>query len=160
VSSDQSFRIYLLAVCFVSVVCVALTSGIALYSLLKVVAPELTLDTYSYTAHESLDNFKQSHFYPGRLNSKGIIIPGTGGMARSLAMRQSDRVTNGEMDADPAPLSNEELEEARRESYQRLIGNHRRTAVQELVRTTIIIIVSSILFLVHWRILRKHDRRV
>jgi hypothetical protein len=63
VSIDRSFKIYLLAVCFVSVVCVALTTGWGLYSLLKIVAPELTLDTHSYNAHQSLDNFKKSHFY-------------------------------------------------------------------------------------------------
>jgi hypothetical protein len=48
VSIDLSFKVYLLAKCFVSVVYVAITAGIGLHNLLKIVAPEFTLDAYSY----------------------------------------------------------------------------------------------------------------
>ena len=78
---DRSFRIYLLAVCFVSVVCVAVTAGIGLYSLIKVIAPELTLDTHSYNSHQSLDNFKSSHFYANRFHPQALFVPG---VARAL----------------------------------------------------------------------------
>jgi hypothetical protein len=160
VSIDRSFRIYLLAVCFVSVVCVALTTGMGLYSLLKIVAPELTLDTYSYNAHQSLDNFKKSHFYANGLHPQGLIVPGTMGIARSMPMRQSDMLKNSGPIADPTPLSNEEVEQLRLGSYRMLIKNHKRTAMQELIRTAIILLVSCTLFSVHWRLIHKYDKGI
>ncbi len=93
-SIDRSFRIYLLAVCFVSVVCVAIMAGVGLYSVLKVAAPELTLDTHSYNAHQSLDSFKSSHFYASRLHPQALFIPGAMGVTRSMPMRQSDMLIN------------------------------------------------------------------
>ncbi len=157
-SKDRSFRIYLLAVCFVSVICVAIMAGVGLYSLLKIAAPELTLDTHSYNAHQSLDNFKSSHFYASRFHPQALFIPGAMGVARSMPMRQSDMLINSESDADPTPLSDEEVEHLRQESYQMLIKNHKRSAMQELIRTAIVLVVSGILFFVHWRLIRTYGR--
>jgi hypothetical protein len=157
-SMDRSFRIYLLAVCFVSVVCVAIMAGVGLYSVLKVAAPELTLDTHSYNAHQSLDNFKSSHFYASRLHPQALFIPGAMGVTRSMSMRQSDMLINSETDAGPTPLSDEEVEHLRLESYQMLIKNHKRSAMQELIRTAIVLLISGILFFVHWRLIRNCGR--
>jgi len=157
---DRSFRIYLLAVCFVSVVCVAIMAGIGIYSLLKIAAPQLTLDTHSYNAHQSLDNFKSSHFYVSGYHPQAMFIPGPMGVARSMPMRQSDMLTNSESDTDPTPLPDEEVEHLRLESYQMLIKNHKRSAMQELIRTTIVLFVSCILFFLHWRLIHKCDKEV
>ena len=158
-SKNQSLRTYLLAVCFVSVVCLAITGGIALYSLLKIAAPDLTLDTHSYNAHQSLDNYRKSHFYANQFHPQAMVISGAMGVARPMPMpmRQSDMLTNSASDASPTPLSDEEVERQRLESYQMLIKNHKRTAMQELMRTAIILIVSGILFFAHWRLIRKYD---
>ena len=157
-SMDRSFKIYLLAVCFVSVVCVAIMAGVGLYSLLKVAAPELTLDTHSYNAHQSLDNFKGSHFYASRFHPQALFMPGAMGVARSIPMRQSDTLINSDPDASPTPLSDEEVEHLRLESYQMLIKNHKRSAMQELIRTAIVLLVSGILFFLHWRLIRNYGR--
>jgi len=149
---DRSFRIYLLAVCFVSVVCVAITAGVGLYSLLKLAAPELTLDTHSYNSHQSLDNFKKSHFYANRFHPQALFVPG---VAKPLPIRQSDSLKNSAQGAEPIPLPNDEIEQLRLESYQMLIKNHKRSAVQELIRTAIVLLVSCILFFAHWRIIRR-----
>ena len=156
-SKDRSFRVYLLAVCFVTVVCVAITTGLGLYSLLKIVAPELTLDTHSYNAHQSLDNFKASHFYASRLHPQVFMVPGAMGVARSVPMLRSDMLRNSETETKPTPLPAEEVERLRMESYRTLISNHKRTAMQELIRTAIVLLVSCILFFVHWRLIVKVD---
>ena len=148
---DQSFRVYLLAVCFVTVVCVAITTGMGLYSLLKIVAPELTLDTHSYNAHQSLDSYKQSHFYAAQLHPQAFIVPGAMGVARSVPLQRSDLLRNSTPETTPTPLPDEEIEQLRMESYGTLIRNHKRTAMQELIRTGIVLIVSCILFFAHWR---------
>ena len=155
---DRSLRIYLLAVCFVSMVCLAITAGIGLYSLLKITAPELTLDTHSYNAHQSLDSFRQSHFYANRFHPNTMFIPGAMGVARPMPMRQSDMLRNSKPDTNPTPLSDEKVEQLRLESYQMLIKTHRRTAMLELIRTAIVLLVSSLLFFAHWRLVRQYDR--
>ena len=155
-SKEGSFRIYLLAVCFVAVVCAAITSGMGIYSLLKTVAPEMTLDTHSYNAHQSLNNFKKSHFYATYAHPQAFIVPGAMGVARPLAMQRSELLSNTQPTPDLKPLSNEEIEQLRLESYQSVIKNHKRTAVQELLRISIILLGSCMLFFVHWRLVRKH----
>ncbi len=159
-SKDRSYRIYLLAVCFVSVVCVAITSGMGLYSLLKIVAPEITLDTHSYNAHQSLDNFKRSHFYMTQAHPQAFIVPGALGVARPLPLRRSDVLKNSQSELDLTPLPDKEIEQRRLESYQTLIRNHKRTAMQELIRTGIVLFISCSLFFAHWRLLRKNASEV
>ena len=154
-TEDRSFRVYLLAVCFVTVVCVAITTGMGLYSLLKIMAPELTLDTHSYNAHQSLDSYKKSHFYANQLHPQAFIVPGAMGVARPLSMYRSDMLKNSEPEAAPAPLPDAEVERLRMESYQTLIRNHKRTAMQELIRIGIVLLVSCILFFVHWRLIAR-----
>lgn len=41
-------RIYALAVCFASMMCIAISSGIALYDLIQIAAPQITVDRYAY----------------------------------------------------------------------------------------------------------------
>ncbi len=159
-SKDQSFRIYLLAVCFVSVVCAAITAGIGLYSLLKIVAPELTLDTHSYNAHQSLNSFKNSHFYATRRHPQAFLVPGALGVGRSVSMRHPDMLKNSEPEANPTPLPDEEVEQLRLGSYRTLISNHKRTAIQELIRIAIVLLVSGSLFFVHWRLVRKYENGI
>ncbi|MFT5483015.1 MAG: zinc transporter ZupT [Halieaceae bacterium] len=157
VSKDGSFRVYLLAVCFVSVVCVAITSGLGLYSLLKLAAPELTLDTHSHNAHQSLENFKKSHYYAGHFNSQAFFVPGPMGVAGAMPMRQAELLRNGETRADKPQLPDDEIELLRQKSYETLIGNHQRNALQELFRKGIVLLVAGILLLVHWRPFQNYD---
>jgi hypothetical protein len=156
VSTDRSYRIYLFAVCFVAVVCAAISSGIGIHSFLKIVAPEITLDTYSYDAHQSLDNFKKSHFYATPRFPRALFGPGTMGVARAAPIRRSELLSNNQPEPDLKPLGDEEIERMRVESYQSVIRNHRRTAMQGLIRISIILLVSCMLFFVHWRLVQKH----
>jgi len=154
-SEDRSFRVYLLAVCFVTVVCAAITAGMGLYSLLKMAAPELTLDTYAYNAHQSLDSYKQSHYYAARLHPQAFIVPGAMGVARPIPLLRSELLRNSIPETTPTPLPDEEIEQLRMESYRTLIRNHKRSAMQEVIRTAIVLLVSCILFFVHWRLFVK-----
>ena len=155
-STDRSYRIYLLAVCFVSVVCAAITAGMGIHSFLKIVAPEITLDTYSYDAHQSLDNFKNSHFYATHAYPQAFVVPGAMGVARALPIRRSELLINNQPAPDLKPQSDDKIEQLRLQSYQSVIRNHRRTAIQELIRISIVLLVSGALFFVHWRLIRKY----
>ena len=155
-SKDRSFRIYLLAVCFVAMVCAAITSGMVLYGLLKIAAPEITLDTHSYNAHQSLDNFKRSHFNPSNTGPASIFMPGTA-TARAIAIDRAGLVNNPAPNPDSKPLSDQELEKLRRESYQQVLSNHQRSALQDLIRLSMVLLVSGLLFFTHWRLARKRN---
>jgi hypothetical protein len=41
-----------------------------------------------------------------------------------------------------------------------VIKNHKRTAMQELIRTAIVLTVSCILFFVHWRLIDQYDKEI
>ena len=67
---------------------------------------------------------------------------------------------NSAQQADPTPLPDEKIEQLRLESYRILIKNHKRTAMQELIRTAIVLLISCILFFVHWRLIHKYDKEI
>ena len=48
-----SIRIYALAVCFVSIICVAITSGFSLYNFITLVAPEFTIEPNRLQSYSS-----------------------------------------------------------------------------------------------------------
>jgi hypothetical protein len=77
------------------------------------------------------------------------------GVARAVPLQRSDLLRNSTPEAGPAPLPDEEIEQLRMESYRTLIRNHKRTAMQELIRIAIVLLVSCILFFVHWRLIVK-----
>ena len=155
-SKDRSLRIYLLAVCFAAMICAAITSGMVLYGLIKIAAPEMTLDTHSYNAHQSLDNFRRSHFNPANTGPSSIFYPGAG-TARAIAVDRIGRVNNPVPDPDSKPLSDQELEKLRRESFEQVLSNHQRSALQNLIRLTMVLLVSGVLFFTHWRLSRQRS---
>jgi hypothetical protein len=50
-------EIYSLAVCFVTIVCAAVTLGIGLYDLLEISNPEFTLPSHQYERHQTNEAF-------------------------------------------------------------------------------------------------------
>ena len=147
-AADKALRFYLLAVCFVAMVCAAITTGMVIYGLVKIAAPELTLDTWSYSAHQSLEDFRQSQFNPDNRTPGRVFAPTTGG---PLALGPSPTAQPG----GKPPLSDEQLELQRQQSYQQVLAGHQRSALQDLVRLSIVLLVSALLFYTHWRIANR-----
>ena len=54
-------EIYALAVCFVTVSCLAVAMGIALYDLVQIAYPEITLYSHQYERHQSNASFRASY---------------------------------------------------------------------------------------------------
>jgi hypothetical protein len=54
-------EIYALAVCFVTVTCLAVAMGIALYDLVQITNPEITLYSHQYERHQSNASFRASY---------------------------------------------------------------------------------------------------
>jgi len=140
-----SIRFYALAVCFVSVICIAITTGFALYNLMTLAAPQLTIDPYRIQYLSSNTAFTQS---PGAYLSRGPapgLITGEG-----FAQGQSleNRFAN---------MSEAEISAVRLERLQSELAFHQQRAGISLLRQAIIILVSSILFLIHWRLAKANN---
>lgn len=54
-------EIYALAVCFVTVTCFAIVTGIAIYDVVQIAAPEITLHSGQYERHQSNAAFRNSY---------------------------------------------------------------------------------------------------
>jgi hypothetical protein len=130
-------EIYALAVCLFTIACFAITLGVALYDIVQVSAPAFTLSADEYERHQSDEAFQS---YVGRrhvvaLNSQAESVE-TGAPAKS-----SPKITR-----------------QREESFRHAINAERRSGFQSLVRTSIIMLVSSLVFWLHWR-LAAYSRR-
>ena len=125
--------IYALAVCFVTVACFVVALGLFVYGVIGVINPEFTLDSWSYTRHQTNDAFW------GPSDLPPIIMPGE---------KEKERVRPSEA----------ELTKQRLESYVRVVANERRGSTQRVVKTTIVILIDILVFFLHWRIARREDK--
>ena len=142
VMENNLIRVYALSVCFVTILCVAATSGIALYGIAVYISPELGLDRTTYSAYQSNDGFRSSRFF---YRPPAIVAEPSSGIIRST--------TDYNTDLQP-PMSDEEVEELRLRQYAVILKNEKFDAMKSLLRYLIILTVSSLLFAVHWRIAR------
>ncbi len=140
-----SIRFYALAVCFVSVICVAITSGFALYNLISLAAPQLTIDPYRIQTLSSNDVF---------VNSPGAYMPR---LQAPVPIFQEGLVPAQALESPYANMSEAEITALRLEKLESEYDFHQQRARLSLLRQCIIILVSSILFLVHWRLAKSNS---
>ena len=134
--SRTALQIYAAAVCFASVTCLAIAIGIASYSSVAMLNPSFTLHPMSM---------------PMYAPSPFMIPP--------VSMDGSHIVGGGTMLAAPQ-LSAEELATRRAAALETAIRNELATAKQSLLRWGIAALISGILFVAHWRILRRENGNV
>jgi hypothetical protein len=115
-------ELYALAVCFVTIVCSAITIGVGVYNIIGIYKPEFTLPSHEYERHQTNEKFAMQ-----------IIVdyPNEG------------RKTN---------MSEEEKTRQRVVSYDTALKSESRGSVQALVKVVIITIISVLLFIIHWLI--------
>ena len=123
-------EIYALLVCFVSVVCFSIWFGIGMYSLIGVLSPETTIDSWTYQRHQSNENFVTVS--PMAINPFG----NQGGMQK------------------PEVLPENTLTKNRLYSYAQVFKAEVRTNTQSILRSVIVIVISMLLFWIHWRLLK------
>jgi len=139
-------RIYALAVCFASVLCIAISTGIGIYDVVQISFPEQTMNSYQYQNYQSNDMFLRSQGYPPNL----VINP---------MMRRHGQATAIAMQESTASAESEEEITVRRETHLAVaINNVIHDAQNSLIQILIILFISILLFLVHWRFAQKLDR--
>ncbi len=148
---NTSYKIYALAICFVTLMCSAIIIGVVLYNLVKIAAPELTLDSHAYNAHQSIDAFRSSQFY-GFGRPFSAFLPGGPFVGRpGVPIVGAPEMSSDESSA----ISDDELEKVRDQSYESVLRGQRRSAVQNTIRSSIFLLVSLSLFFMHWRLVKK-----
>lgn len=120
-------RIYALLVCFVTVICITVSTGMGLYQIVKIVSPELTMSTQQL---QSIELYGQNR-YPGFR----ISGPESGALVHP-----------------EAPKSIEELNAIQEVELQKRMDNERKAAIASLIRIAIVLIVTIPVFYLHWQI--------
>ena len=111
-------EIYGMLVCFITVVVFIFAICSALYNLVRLSNPQLTLDGYQYEIHQSNNQFVQHR--------------------KDLQKKTQKQITA-----------------LRKETYAIALKGEKRIAARELIRESIVIFVSIILYIFHWKIAQK-----
>lgn len=142
-------RIYALAVCFVTVICITISTGMALYDVVKIINPALTLSPYQYQHLQSNEAYRQNRF-PHMFNARIAMVNG-------LAMHSGQSISAVPNQQAVEPLSDEEITRLRTQQYDLVMSNERRQATASLIRLAIILLVSGPLFFIHWKLSQKYE---
>ena len=124
--------IYAALVCFVSIACLALATGIILYNAVSITIPSLTLHPMAVPPGETRDFLRERP------------MPFDGSRLPADAQTQSRQ-----------PLSEEEMAKRRLAEEAYALQAERRVALQSLIRWSIAGAIALVLFVAHWRILRR-----
>jgi hypothetical protein len=124
-------EVYSLAVCFVTVACFAITTGIMLYQFVRTSDPEFTLNSYQYERLGDNDRFW-----------------------KDTKPRCSEYDKEGCGDGGKRPPE-DELTKKRGAVLEVALRNEVRNAKQSLVRCLFIILVDIFVFFPHWVLARR-----
>lgn len=141
-------KIYALAVCFASLLCGAITTGVFIYNVVKISFPEATIDPGLIRHYSSNEEFLRSPFYPR--GPALVHFAGTG----FPALPMPDPRLHGEQTEEPV-LSDKEITKLREKGLRNTIESHQFRARQGLILQTIIILISAVLFAIHWQLAKK-----
>ncbi len=119
-------EIYALAVCFATIVCFVISLGVAIYSIVEIINPEFTMNSYEYKRYQSNDAYWLSRVDDYRNKEKEMQRP-----------------------------SEDELTKQRTEGYRLAVISEKRDGYQGLTKTGIIILINILVFFIHWRIARR-----
>lgn len=148
---NNLIKIYALAVCFVTISCIAITSGFALHKVAIYVWPELGIESHVYAAYRSTDSYRNSpHLYSVTMAGYrravfGLNRPGLTITEQSVDQNTDPRIT----------MTDEEVEILRISQYAELLHQTIFDATKSLLRYIIILVVCAPLFFIHWRIAKR-----
>ena len=124
-------RIYAFATCFASMLCIAISTGVALYDLVQYSVPHLTVDNYQY-------------------QMRGQWI----GRSANIELVAMDAQGNT---SQPAPPSEAEIAAQQEQQMAMAIERERANALRSLLHIFTILLVSVPLYIVHWRLAKRLD---
>lgn len=145
--NNGTIKIYALAVCFASLMCGAIATGFFLFNILKIVVPEATIAPDTIRYYSSNEVFRNSQFYSARARAIPLAI------APGAIMMPPLPTTNDP--SDTPKLSEEEIEKLRLQQRDAVLSSHTFRARQGIILQIIIILISLVLFIAHWKLAKK-----
>jgi len=147
--SNGSIKIYALAVCFVTLVCGAITTGFIVFNAVKIVAPTLTINPAQLNGYDNNMVFRASAINTGNGGQPAYDFVGPQGLP--AAMLGAPGLSHSGVRPVPK-LSEEAVAKQRQERQARVIAGHVFLAKQGLILQAIIISICIILYLWHWKL--------
>jgi hypothetical protein len=155
---NNLIKIYALAVCFVSIACLAITTGIAIYTSVVYVWPPLGIPTHLHSAYQTNDAYRQSpYLFRGNFGGgqRSQALYSMSGNPYDMSMMKNP-ASKQDKDAEVA-LTEEEVTEVRLQQYELLLDNTKIDALKSLLRYLIIISIAAPLFYIHWRLAKREQ---
>ena len=143
-------KIYALAVCFASLMCGTIVTGLLLYNIVKIVAPESTIDPNTLHYYSSNEAYRNSPFSAARIGYPPIAI------ASGRVFAPPVTITNAQTNT--PELSEEEIEKQRLQQLDSVLTGHKFRARQGIIQQSIIMLLSLVLFVAHWKLAKKFNR--
>lgn len=119
--------VYAYLVCFVTVSCGAVYTGIVLYDIVEISVPEFMISEYDKQTYLNNENFIENSY----------IYSDTG------ATSKYDGYTD------------EKITQLRENALQAIVDQERHQAIKSIIQSIIVLLIASVLFFVHWRIAQK-----
>lgn len=126
----SKLELYALAVCFASVICLVISTGVAGYSLVKIAKPSLTIRAWDYNRLQSNEAFWKS------------------------ISRSTPALLDNKPKQEARP-SEEELTQMRSDELKTVLCAEQRDGFQALLQCAFFIIISVITLFIHWRIAKR-----
>jgi hypothetical protein len=130
----QKLETYALVVCFLAVLNIVISFGIASYAIIGVFSPELTMETDDYNVYQSNTSYWNS--------------------LRSSCY-DSDDENDKKQDKKEVKPPEEELTKQRLEAFSIAVKNEKRDCIQSITQELMYILTSVIALLIFWKIARK-----
>ncbi len=135
--NKQLLEIYALSVCFVSIGCLSIFTGVFLYSLVAVSFPSTMSPSHMY-------------YPPPVISHNGIVT------SPIFAEQSLSGISNAEVIANNVE-NNHPHQEPQKQFEELAAKRMKRESTMSMVRSSIIVLIASIVFAFHWRI-AKHAR--
>lgn len=143
-------EIYGLSVCFVCVACLSIFTGIFLYTLVELALPQEPDDI--------------PMFYPATMSSQGDMMATQMRVSPSFGQRHyaQSGTSQGAQETNSKPLSltqQQALQQKRaaiiKADQQRARQRVQSRTIMSLVRSFIVLLIASLVFITHWQIAKK-----
>lgn len=124
--------IYAAAVCFAAAVCMSIAAGVTIFSIVRITIPEVTSSAYQSQLQAPAEYAAAARVAPGGM----VVFPPFGSAA-------------------PPSLTPEQMKKARQTALRLALVYERGSGTRALILWGITLVVSGVLWLLHWRILRR-----
>ncbi len=118
----SKLEIYALAICFVTVVCAAVSLGFGIWGIVELTNPEFTMNSHEYERYQSNEKYFGTYSYR----------------------------YGGPVDNNVKNLSEDEKTKRRLADYNVTLKAEKHSGAQTIVRVLIINVINIIVFITHW----------